>query len=60
MRISGVTYAVRRRSKRIMVLKVFILLIILAIGVSAALSFYIGHPLPFIQKALDTIKGILP
>lgn len=59
MRISGVTYAVRRRSKKIIILKVIIALILLSIAITFSLSFFLGWQIPFIQKAIDTVNNLL-
>ena len=58
MRISGVTYAVRRRSKKIIFLKVFIALILLSIAVCVGLSLFLDWQIPFIQKAIDTLNNL--
>jgi uncharacterized protein len=45
MRISAITYAVRRPNKKVIILKVFIILLLITFIVSMGLSFYVGWSL---------------
>lgn len=54
MRISGITYVVRRPNKKVIILKVFIILLLITFIVSMGLSFYVGWSLTHPSRKVNS------